>query len=147
MKTLWKKEKMLATSIFSFSHNVFYPATKKLSLELLSFCHLQVLLPSTKCVLVPRVKKFQNSNSSSHFALVLQLDKEEQSTCPDQCFPSKDERTSGFFGPWYQILLSCKYWSRQPEFLQVLNKTTSPNTSETMIQAFYFHSLPHNPEI
>ena len=25
LKTLWEKEKMLVTSIFSFSHNVFYP--------------------------------------------------------------------------------------------------------------------------
>ena len=25
LKTMWKKEKMLVTSIFSFSHNVFYP--------------------------------------------------------------------------------------------------------------------------
>ena len=29
LKTLWKKEKMLVTSIFSFSHNVFYPITYK----------------------------------------------------------------------------------------------------------------------
>ena len=44
-------------------------------------------------------KEFENSYSSScHFALVLQLDKEGLSTCPDQVFPSKDERTSGFFG-------------------------------------------------
>ena len=26
LKTLWEKEKMLVTSIFSFSHNVFYPS-------------------------------------------------------------------------------------------------------------------------
>ena len=25
MKTLWKKEEMLVTSIFSFSHGIFYP--------------------------------------------------------------------------------------------------------------------------
>ena len=25
LKTLWEKEKMLLTSFFSFSHNVFYP--------------------------------------------------------------------------------------------------------------------------
>ena len=25
LKTLWEKEKLLATSNFSFSHNVFYP--------------------------------------------------------------------------------------------------------------------------
>ena len=38
-------------------------------------------------------KKFQNSYASTcHFALVLQLDKEGSSTCPDQIFPSKDER-------------------------------------------------------
>ena len=43
-------------------------------------------------------KEFQNSNSSAcHFALVLQLDKEGKSTCPDQVFPSKDKLTSGFF--------------------------------------------------
>ena len=29
LKTLWKKEKMLVTSIFSFSHNVFYPFKNK----------------------------------------------------------------------------------------------------------------------
>ena len=29
LKTLWEKEKVLVTSIFSFSHNVFYPAGNK----------------------------------------------------------------------------------------------------------------------
>ena len=29
LKTLWEKEKMLVTSIFSFSHNVFYPSKKE----------------------------------------------------------------------------------------------------------------------
>ena len=29
MKTLWEKEKILVTSIFSFSHNVFYPSQHK----------------------------------------------------------------------------------------------------------------------
>ena len=29
LKTLWEKEKMLVTSIFSFSHNVFYPSLNK----------------------------------------------------------------------------------------------------------------------
>ena len=29
MKTLWEKEKMLVTSIFSFSQNVFYPSQNK----------------------------------------------------------------------------------------------------------------------
>ena len=29
LKTLWEKEKMLVTSIFSFSHNVFYPSQSK----------------------------------------------------------------------------------------------------------------------
>ena len=29
LKTLWEKEKMLVTSIFSFSHNVFYPSQKE----------------------------------------------------------------------------------------------------------------------
>ena len=29
-KTLWEKEKMLATSIFSFSHNVFYSFKKNI---------------------------------------------------------------------------------------------------------------------
>ena len=28
-KKLWEKEKMLVTSIFSFSHNVFYPSQDK----------------------------------------------------------------------------------------------------------------------
>ena len=31
-KTLWEKEKMLVTSIFSFSHNVFYPYRNKLQI-------------------------------------------------------------------------------------------------------------------
>ena len=30
LKTLWEKEKMMVTSIFSFSHNVFYPSQNKL---------------------------------------------------------------------------------------------------------------------
>ena len=29
LKTLWEKEKLLATDIFSFSHNVFYPIKNK----------------------------------------------------------------------------------------------------------------------
>ena len=29
LKTWWKKEKMLVTSIFSFSHNIFFPFIKK----------------------------------------------------------------------------------------------------------------------
>ena len=29
LKTLWEKEKMLVTSIFSFSRNVFYPSQKE----------------------------------------------------------------------------------------------------------------------
>ena len=29
LKTLWEKEKMLVTSIFSFSHNVFHPSQYK----------------------------------------------------------------------------------------------------------------------
>ena len=29
LKTLWEKEKMLVTSIFSFFHNVFYPFTRQ----------------------------------------------------------------------------------------------------------------------
>ena len=29
LKTAWKKKKMLVTSIFSFSHNVFYPMKDK----------------------------------------------------------------------------------------------------------------------
>ena len=29
LKTLWEKEEMLVTSIFSFSHNVFYPSQNK----------------------------------------------------------------------------------------------------------------------
>ena len=39
LKTLWDKEKMLVTSIFSFSYNVFYPNTEKFngwSLQILS---------------------------------------------------------------------------------------------------------------
>ena len=52
-----------------------------------------------KAFTVHRVQKFQNSYlSSCHFALIIQLFKEGKSTCPDQLFPSKDERTSGFFG-------------------------------------------------
>ena len=31
LKTLWEKEKMLVTSIFSFSHNVFYPSKTNFS--------------------------------------------------------------------------------------------------------------------
>ena len=47
-------------------------------------------------------KEFQNSYSSfSHFALVLQLDKEGKSTGPDQVFPCKNEWTSGFFELWF----------------------------------------------
>ena len=30
LKTLWEKEKMLVTSIFSFSHNAFYPSQNRI---------------------------------------------------------------------------------------------------------------------
>ena len=44
LKTLWKKEKMLVTSIFSFSHNVFYPSQKSFFFfESHFFCRLQML--------------------------------------------------------------------------------------------------------
>ena len=41
-KTLWKEEKMLVTSIFSFSHNVFNPFQNKFHFSQL-FCYLQML--------------------------------------------------------------------------------------------------------
>ena len=40
LKTLWEKEKMLVTSIFSFSHSVFYPIREKSPFELHLFCCL-----------------------------------------------------------------------------------------------------------
>ena len=44
LKTLWEKEKMLVTSIFSFSHNVFYPFPKRISVfKSNPFCRLQML--------------------------------------------------------------------------------------------------------
>ena len=45
MTTLWEKEKMLVTSIFSFSHKVFYWSKKKKKsvFKLHLFCHLQML--------------------------------------------------------------------------------------------------------
>ena len=61
MKTFWEKEKMLVTSIFSFSHNVFYPIKETKSATLI--CHLQMLLiwlgPKIRR-LVKRVKDVQN---------------------------------------------------------------------------------------
>ena len=39
-KTLWEKEKMLLTSIFSFSHNVFYSYQRQISFMLHLFCRL-----------------------------------------------------------------------------------------------------------
>ena len=44
LKIFWEKEKMLVTSIFSFSQHVFYNTTKKSILESHLFCHLQMLL-------------------------------------------------------------------------------------------------------
>ena len=44
LKTLWKKEKMLVTSIFSFSHNVFKGFYIQISIfQSHLFCRLQVL--------------------------------------------------------------------------------------------------------
>ena len=61
-KRLWKREKILVTSIFSFSHNVFYPSQNKFqlfsriyfvvcnnfNLTILGICHL-VKSKSFKC--------------------------------------------------------------------------------------------------
>ena len=44
LKTLWEKEKMLVTSIFSFSHNVFYPIKRTAPVE-----------PETRCVCETRM--------------------------------------------------------------------------------------------
>ena len=57
-------------------------------------CNLLTCLPKYlyNCTITGS-KEFQNSYSSAcHFALVLQLDKEGKSTCPDQVFCSKDKR-------------------------------------------------------
>ena len=44
LKTLWEKEKMLETSIFSFSHNIFYPLQNKFQFfSCISFCRPQKL--------------------------------------------------------------------------------------------------------
>ena len=44
LKTLWEKEKMLVTSIFSFSHNVFLQSQKEFSVyKLHLFSCLQML--------------------------------------------------------------------------------------------------------
>ena len=44
LKTLWEKEKMLVTSIFSFSRNVFYPSQKEISVfKVHLFCCLLML--------------------------------------------------------------------------------------------------------
>ena len=52
-----------------------------------------ILQPSIVSVTITGSKEFQNSYSSTcHFALVIQLDKEGKSTCPDQFFLV---RTSG----------------------------------------------------
>ena len=40
MKTMWEKEKMLVTSIFSFSYNVFLPIRQISSLLPQLLCHL-----------------------------------------------------------------------------------------------------------
>ena len=37
MKILWEKEKMLLTSVFSFSHNISYPVLKAEILHLTAF--------------------------------------------------------------------------------------------------------------
>ena len=43
LKTLWEKEKMLVTSIFSFSHNIFYPIKESLHCCSYLNCCLQLL--------------------------------------------------------------------------------------------------------
>ena len=40
LKTLWEKEKMLVTSIFSFSHNIFYSIKGKNQF----FSHIQYVI-------------------------------------------------------------------------------------------------------
>ena len=40
LNTLWEKEKMLVTSIFSFSHNVFYPSKNKVQFNFSVTCIL-----------------------------------------------------------------------------------------------------------
>ena len=51
-ETLWKKEKMLVTSIFSFSHNVFYPSLNKYQF----FCHIYYVV--CKCFQFRQVSHF-----------------------------------------------------------------------------------------
>ena len=60
LKTLWEKEKMLVTSIFSFSHNDFYPSKKEcLFLKYIYFvvCKCVEFLTVLKLVVWYRVKK------------------------------------------------------------------------------------------
>ena len=52
LKTLWEKEKMLVTSIFSFSHNVFYPSTD----EFKPLSHIWIVV--CKCFQFGQVQNF-----------------------------------------------------------------------------------------
>ena len=47
LKTLWEKEKMLVTSIFSFSYNGFYPIKEKIN----NLSNIEIALDKAKIFL------------------------------------------------------------------------------------------------
>ena len=52
LKTLWEKEKMMVTSIFSFSHNAFYPIKDK------SYSLHHIYFAVCTCFQIGQVNKF-----------------------------------------------------------------------------------------
>ena len=64
LKTLWEMEKMLATSIFSFSHSVFYPFQTNFQYFIhIFFCPLQMLSIWTTLRFCPLVKSYYTGPS------------------------------------------------------------------------------------
>ena len=63
LKTLWEKEKMLVTGIFSFSHNVFYPLGEFPAIFIKfenNVCTLSLFGKSPKFVVWDRINPFPN---------------------------------------------------------------------------------------
>ena len=99
LKTLWEKEKILITSIFSFSHNVFYPSKHKFQL----FCH--------NCFVIYKCIKFRLHSCFFFFLLVLSkfmLQKKEKKRESKQNKSTTCGCQSSAVVAWFSMKIPCQ---------------------------------------
>ena len=72
LKTLWEKEKMLVTSIFSFSHNVFllFPTQSSFLYSLLLTHHFTFILSSASAFNLEQFKSFNTLRKRPSFPIM-----------------------------------------------------------------------------